>query len=160
MRTVQSRLDNLNPIAGCIIGPLLGHQNTKQLKILDDLIPILQLALSAEILASNRTIEKFVQSLLLESVEQAQSSQRELQTHHEDLVTWRAEEDRPREISAEFELRERVFAWLLLVDSKPKYLAACQRQQPGTGQWLLESSEFTNWENSDESYLWLNASGS
>jgi hypothetical protein len=157
---VKSRLDNLKTVAGCVIGPVLDKQTTNQLKRLEDLLPILQLALDADNLASTRAIEGYVQALQLDTAEQAQILRYDIEVHHQDAIQWREEDNQLREIAAESQLRERVFSWLLLVDSTSNYLAACQRQQPGTGQWLLESPEFLNWKNGNEPFLWLNATGS
>lgn len=129
------------------------------MKSLEGLLPILQLALNADNLKSTPTIESYVRSLHLDSAEQAQSLRHDIQAHHQDAIRWKEEEDQLREISAESQLRERLFTWLMRVDPKSNYVAACQCQQPCTGQWLLESSEFLDWENGNGSYLWLNATG-
>lgn len=159
LRTVQLRLDNMKIVAGCVFGPVLDKQTTNQLKSLDQLIPILQLALDAEKLASIRAIESYVQSLQLDSVEQAHNIRRDNQAYYENTVQRRNAEERLREASTESRLRERVLTWLHIVDPILNYHAACQLQQPGTGQWLLESPDFADWENGNESELWLNATG-
>ena len=156
---LKARLDHLQIIAGCVIGPVLDKDNLKHLKQLDDLIPVLQLALDADTLASTHAIEDYLQSLRLESLEQAQILQRDIQSHHKDALTWKKEEDRQREMAVESQLRETIFNWLTAVNPETNYLAACQRNQPGTGNWLLDSPEFLDWESGRDNCLWLNAMG-
>ncbi|MCJ1378282.1 hypothetical protein MMC17_001379 [Xylographa soralifera] len=154
---LKARLDHLQIIAGCVIGPVLDKDSLKHLKRLDDLIPVLQLALDADTLASTHAIEDYLQSLRLESLEQAQIIHHDIQAHHKDIRKWKEEEDRQREMAAESQLRERIFNWLTVVNPEENYLAACQRSQPGTGNWLLDSLDFSDWESGRDNYLWLNA---
>ena len=156
---LKARLDHLKVIAGCVIGPVLDKDSLKQLKRMDDLIPVLQLALDADTLASTHAIENYLQSLHLESVERAQILHRDIQAHHKDARRWKEEEGRQREMAAESQLREKILNWLTAVNPEAKYLAACQRNQSGTGYWLLESTDFSDWESGRDNCLWLNAMG-
>ena len=156
---LKARLDHLNIIAGCVVGPVLDKDSLKHLKRLDDLIPVLQLALDADTVTSTHAIEHYLQSLRLESLEQAQILHHDIQAHHEDARRWKEEEERQREVAAEAQLRQTIFNWLTVVNPETNYLAACQRSQPGTGNWLLESTDFLDWESGRDNCLWLNAMG-
>ncbi len=138
---------------------MLDKDSSKHLKQLDDLIPVLQLALDADTLTSTHAIENYLQSLRLESLEQAEVLHRDIQAHHKDARRWKEQEDRQREMAAESQLRETILNWLTVVDPEANYLAACQRNQPGTGNWLLESIDFSEWESGQSNCLWLNAMG-
>ncbi len=159
LRKLKTRFDHLKIIAGCVIGPVLDKDSLKHLKQLDDLIPVLQLALDAETLTSTHAIEDYLQSLHLENLEQAQVLHRDIQAHHKDAQRWKKEEDQQREMAEETHLRDKILGWLTIVNPEANYLAACQRNQSGTGNWLLESTDFSDWENGRDKCLWLNAMG-
>ncbi|KAL9045733.1 MAG: hypothetical protein Q9214_001273 [Letrouitia sp. 1 TL-2023] len=154
---LKSRLDHLKIIAGCVIGPVLDKDSLKYLKQLDDLIPVLQLALDANTLISTHALEDYLQSLRLESVEQAQLLRHDIQAHHNDARKWKEGEDQQREMTAESQLKEKILSWLCLVNPEANYLTARQQNQPGTGSWLLESKDFSDWESGRHKCLWLNA---
>ena len=156
---LKARLDQLTIIAGCVIGPVLDKDTLRQLKWLDDLIPVLQLALDADAVTSTHAIETYLRSLRLESLEQSQVLHRDVRAHHQDAQRWKEQEDRRRGLAAESQLRETILNWLAAVSPEANYLAACQRSQPGTGNWLLESTDFLNWESGQNRCLWLNAMG-
>lgn len=156
---LQSRLEHLKIIAGCVIGPVLDKDGLNQLKRLDDLIPVLQLALDVDTLISTRAIEEYLHSLRLESQEQMHALHRNIQVHHEDARRWKDEVDQQKENAAKSQLMEQVLNWLNVVNPEANYLAACQQNQPGTGKWLLESKDFSDWEVGLNKCLWLNGMG-
>lgn len=156
---LQTRLEQLKIIAGYVIGPVLDKDSLKQLKRLDDLIPVLQLALDVDTLTSTRAIEDYLHALRLESQEQLQVLHRDIQVHHEDARRWKEEEDQQREKAATSQLMKEVFNWLNVVNPEANYLAACHKNQSGTGQWLLESKDFLDWERGLNKCLWLNGMG-
>ncbi|KAK2741725.1 hypothetical protein FQN55_008224 [Onygenales sp. PD_40] len=47
----------------------------------------------------------------------------------------------------------KILSWLTPVDYAPQHNDHCKRQQPGTGQWLLESVEFKRWAATNEQTL-------
>ena len=159
MTKLQTRLDNLKIIGGCVIGPLLDKESVRYLKHLDDLIPVLQLALDADTITSTHAIEDYLTSLRLENWEQAELLRRDVQAHYEDARKWKEEDDERRKKAADIELKESILTWLAVVDPEINYLAACRRNQPGTGNWFLDSSQFADWEDGKARYLWLNAMG-
>ena len=142
-----------------MVGPLLDKQTTGQVKLIEDLIPILQLALDADKLAIAQQIKYHVEALQVDSAKQAQTLRDEIQAHHQDALRWKIEADHLREASSEEQLREKIFNWLAHSDPEVNYRSACQRQQPGTGQWLLESEDLREWEAGQDSHLWLHAMG-
>lgn len=156
---LKSRLDHLKIVAGCVIGPVLDKDSLKHLRQLDDLTPVLQLALDADTLTSIHALEDYLQSLRLESVERVQLLRHDIQAYHNDARKWMKGEDQQREITAESQLKEKVLSWLCLVNPEANYLTACQQNQPGTGSWLLESKDFSDWERGRYKCLWLNALG-
>lgn len=40
-------------------------------------------------------------------------------------------------------------------DQSPYHAAACQKREPGTGQWLLNSDAYKTWKTSSSGHLWL-----
>ena len=156
---LKTRLDHLKIIAGCVIGPVLDKDSLKHLKRLDDLIPVLQLALDADTLTSTHAIQDYLQSLRLENLEYAQILHHDIQAHRDDARRWKKEEDQQREMAEDIQLREKIFSWLTVVNPEANYLAACQRNQSGTGNWLLKSTDFSDWESGQDKCLWLNAMG-
>jgi hypothetical protein len=158
--SIEARLDNLKVIGGCVFGSLLDKQTTLQVKRLEDLIPILHLALGADNLVSTQAIEYHVQSLRLDGAEQTQILHQDIQALHKDAIQTKLEARELKDASSVTQLRERILHWLALSDPESNYQFACQRQQPGTGEWLLEDKAFLEWEAGRNSCLWLHAMGS
>ena len=125
--SMKLRLDNLKVIGGYVVGSLLDKQTTSQVKRLEDLIPILQLALDADKLASTQAIEYHVQSLRLDGAEQTQSLHQDIQALHQDAIRWKLEAEDLKGASAEIRFREKVFSWLAPSDPESNYRSACQR---------------------------------
>ena len=156
---LKTRLDNFKIIAGCVVGPLLDKDGLIDMKRLDDLIPILQLALDADNLTITQGIENYLRSFRLENLEQTHTLHHQIKAYHQDARIWKEEEDEHKQSAAESQLRRSIFTWLASVDIEVNYLSACQRNQPGTGKWLLESKTFLNWKSCQSKHLWLNAKG-
>lgn len=159
MKRIEARLNNLTVVSGCVIGTILDKQTTAYLKNLDDLMPILHLALDADSLASVHEVERELRSLRIDGVEQFQSLQHGIQAHHEAVLNWKIECDQSEEASAREHFRRRVIDWLTLVDYESNHRSACQRHQPGTGSWIFESKEYMDWETGQNPHLWLSAMG-
>jgi hypothetical protein len=51
--------------------------------------------------------------------------------------------------------RGEIIQWLSTTDPSTNYHAACQKRQPGSGRWLLESSDFKQLFITRKSILWL-----
>ncbi|KAF7976145.1 hypothetical protein HWV62_7451 [Athelia sp. TMB] len=49
----------------------------------------------------------------------------------------------------------KVYTWLAASDSSGNYNTAREKQHAGTGAWLLESEQFTDWKGTPGSALWL-----
>lgn len=49
----------------------------------------------------------------------------------------------------------KIMRWVDAPDQTPYHTAACQKHEPGTGQWLLESDAYKTWKTSSSSHLWL-----
>ena len=156
---MKAKLDSLKVVGRFLVGSLLDKQTTRQIKLIEDLIPILQLALDADNLAITQKIECYVQALQVDSAKQVQTLRDDIQSHHQDAIRWKLEADQSREASSEEQLRKKIFSWLAHSDPEVNYRSACQRQQPGTGHWLLESKDFREWEAGQNPRLWLNAMG-
>ena len=50
---------------------------------------------------------------------------------------------------------EAIRRWLCAPDPSENYHKALKQQQPGTGEWFLDSKEFSNWKSEPASFLWL-----
>ena len=159
LKMVNVRLDNLNLIGGYVVGSILDKQTTIYIKYLDDLIPILQLALDADNLASVNRIEQEIKLLQMDSIEQFRSLQDAIHAHHETTLQWREEAERSARTSVLEQTRKRIFDWLMITDPGTNHRSACQRHQPGTGAWLSESMDYREWETGNISVLWLSAMG-
>lgn len=48
-----------------------------------------------------------------------------------------------------------VLAWLRRPDVQPNLVAAVEKRQPGTGEWLLQLDKFREWVAGPEQFLWL-----
>ena len=155
MMRIEARLSGIKVVGGFVVGSILDRSTTKYLSGLDDLTDLLRLALATDSLASLQAVESELKSLRLDSVEQAQSIQDELHAHHEDLLKWKRDADVVRETA----VQGKTIAWLTMADPEYNYRAACQLQQPGTGSWLFESSEYIDWETGPNPHLWLSAMG-
>ena len=156
---MKAKLDSLKVVGKYVVGSLLDKKTTGQVKLIEDLIPILQLALDADKLAITQQIKYYVETLQVDSAKQAQTLRDDIQAHHQDAIRWKIEADHLRDAASEERLREKIFNWLAHSDPEVNYRSACQRQQPGTGNWLLESKDFREWETGQESRLWLHAMG-
>ena len=156
---VNSKLDSLKIVGRYVVGSLLDKQTKVQVKLIEDLIPVLQLALDADNLASTQGIEIDLQSFRLDSAEQAQTFRDDIHSYHRDALRWKLEADQLKEIAAQEQLREKVSNWLAYCDPEANYRSACQRQQPGTGEWLLDCKDFCKWETGQDPRLWLHAMG-
>ena len=49
----------------------------------------------------------------------------------------------------------KIISWVDAPDQTPYHAAACQKHEPGTGQWLLESDTYKTWKASSGTHLWL-----
>lgn len=49
----------------------------------------------------------------------------------------------------------KIMSWLDAPDQTPYHAAACQKHEPGTGQWLLESDTYKTWKSASGGHLWL-----
>ncbi|KAL2048384.1 hypothetical protein N7G274_000295 [Stereocaulon virgatum] len=155
--STKARLDNLKVIGGYVVGSILDKQTTLQVKRLEDLIPILHLALDVDNLVSTQAIEYHMQSLRLDGAKQMQSLHQDVQALHKDAMQWKLEVRELKNASSATQLRERILHWLAPSDQESNYRFACQRQQPGTGEWLLENKHFLDWDAGRNSCLWLHA---
>jgi Cdc6-like AAA superfamily ATPase len=48
-----------------------------------------------------------------------------------------------------------ILSWLSLNESESNHNLACKKHQPMTGNWFLESTEFSQWSHSTKATLWL-----
>lgn len=49
----------------------------------------------------------------------------------------------------------KIMSWVDAPDQTPYHTTACQKHEPGTGQWLLESDTYKTWKTSSSAHLWL-----
>jgi hypothetical protein len=49
----------------------------------------------------------------------------------------------------------KIMTWVDAPDQTTYHTAACQKHEPGTGQWLLESDTYKTWKTSSGAHLWL-----
>ena len=149
---IQLRFDNVRVVGNYVVGTLLDKQTLRHLKRLDGILPILQLALEADSLASTHAVESLIRSLQLENAEQTDLLRQDIQAIH-------GQAERVSRDSAQLKLRKSVMQWLAVADPHINHGSACQRRLPGTGLWLLEDLDFIEWEIGHNNYLWLNALG-
>ena len=152
LRRIQLRLDTVKVVGNYAIGTLLDKQTLRHFKRLDGILPILQLALEADSLASTHAVESLVRSLQLENAEHTDLLRQDIQAIH-------VQAEQSSKDSAQLQLRKSITAWLAIADPHTNHRAACQRRLPGTGHWLLEDEDFMEWEARNNTYLWLNALG-
>jgi len=56
--------------------------------------------------------------------------------------------------------RQKLVTWLSSIDPSTYYNSARAKHEPTTGDWLIvNNKEFRAWENSPDSFLWLNGKG-
>lgn len=152
LRRIQLRLDSVKVIGNYVIGTLLDKQTLRHLNKLNGILPILQLALEADSLASTRAVESLIRSLKLENAEQTDLLRQDIQAIH-------GQAERSSRDSAQLQLRKSVMSWLAVANPHINHRSACQRRLPGTGHWLLGDLDFVEWEVGHNNYLWLNALG-
>ncbi|KAL8793896.1 MAG: hypothetical protein Q9195_003515 [Heterodermia aff. obscurata] len=150
LRRIKLRFDSVRVIGNYVVGTLLDKQTLRHLKRLDGILPILQLALEADSLASTHALESLVRSLQLENAEQTDLLRQDIQAIH-------GQAEQSSKDSAQVQLRKSIMRWLAVADPLTNHRSACQRCLPGTGRWLLEDSGFMEWEVGHNNYLWLNA---
>lgn len=51
--------------------------------------------------------------------------------------------------------RQEIFRWLSPPDPSSNHNSAHKKQQPTTGAWFLNSSQFAEWRTNSNSFLWL-----
>lgn len=159
MRRIHVRLEKVTIVGGCAIGMILDKRTTADVKHLYDLIHILQLALDADNLASVHALERELQSLRLDVVDQALDIRNDVQALSEDVSNWKSEIDFLTESSGQEKDREKVLDWLAYADPEGNHVSAYQKRQPGTGSWLLKSTDFVDWEAGRTPHLWLGGMG-
>lgn len=59
----------------------------------------------------------------------------------------------------EVEHRVKILEWLSPPEHSPPHLSACDKQQPGTGDWFIQSSTFHEWQHTRSSRMWLYGKG-
>lgn len=156
---IQLSLDKVKVVGNYVIGTLLDKQTLRHIQRLDGIVPILQLALEADSLASTHAIESLLRTLQLDNTEQTGLLRQDIQALRGDNLQWKLEAKETAAESAELRLRTSILKWLALSDPTTNHRAACQRHLVGTGQWLLESAEFADWEAGHKPHLWLQAMG-
>lgn len=50
---------------------------------------------------------------------------------------------------------EKVLSWLRLVNTSTNHKLACDKREPTTGDWFLQSESFVNWTKTQTASLWL-----
>jgi hypothetical protein len=55
--------------------------------------------------------------------------------------------------------RQRISSWLSSVDVMANHDAACQKHEPTTGDWLIESPDFEEWKAKAGGFVWLHGFG-
>ncbi len=55
--------------------------------------------------------------------------------------------------------REAILSWLSDVDPSARYNLARKKHEAGTGEWLMNATEFQTWQESPSSLLWLYGQG-
>lgn len=156
---IQLSLDKAKVVGNYVIGTLLDKQTLRHIQRLDGIVPILQLALEADSLASTHAIENLLRTLQLDNTEQTGLLRQDIQALRGDTLHWKLEAKETAAEFAELRLRTSILNWLALADPTSNHHAACQRHLLGTGQWLLESAEFVDWEAGRKPHLWLQAMG-
>ena len=48
-----------------------------------------------------------------------------------------------------------IVRWLSTTDPSSNHIAACQKRQPSTGEWLLKSPQLLSWMEKSNALLWL-----
>lgn len=73
--------------------------------------------------------------------------------------TWRYGDD-VSEVKALLELVKpsHIRVWYSAPDATHEHIAACGKKYPGTGMWLIKSSQFSNWLTNENSVIWLKGS--
>ena len=51
--------------------------------------------------------------------------------------------------------QNKIIRWLQYTDPSTNHNAACERREPLTGNWLLQSDDFAKWEREPKQLLWL-----
>lgn len=49
----------------------------------------------------------------------------------------------------------KIFRWLSSPDPSSNHNSAREKQQPTTGAWFLDSTQFAEWNTTSNSFLWL-----
>jgi Cdc6-like AAA superfamily ATPase len=83
-------------------------------------------------------------SQLINVAHQVDEVTAQLSSLKQDLLEWRQDDQYLK-----------IMSWLDAPDQTPYHAAACQKHEPGTGQWLLESATYKTWKTSSGSHLWL-----
>jgi hypothetical protein len=63
-----------------------------------------------------------------------------------------------RQAFREFKLsheQDKIIQWLQYTDPSTNHNAACERREPLTGNWLLQSDDFAKWKREPKQLLWL-----
>jgi ankyrin repeat domain-containing protein 50 len=51
--------------------------------------------------------------------------------------------------------QDNIIRWLQYTDPSTNHNAACEKREPLTGNWLLQSDDFTKWKQESKQFLWL-----
>lgn len=71
---------------------------------------------------------------------------------HEDVCRKRHKELLELKLSYE---QDQIIRWLQYTDPSTNHNAACEKHEPSTGRWLLQSNSFSEWEHKLNGLLWL-----
>jgi hypothetical protein len=55
--------------------------------------------------------------------------------------------------------KDKIIKWLSFADTSINHIAAQEKHEPMTGNWLMKRSEFEHWKTAPNSLLWLHGKG-
>ncbi|KAH0550901.1 hypothetical protein GP486_007735, partial [Trichoglossum hirsutum] len=112
----------------------------KSLSVIKNAREVIELAL----LSDQHTILKAVEQYLAVVAEDVRDIRTMLNENRKQLTELKLSRE-----------QEKVIQWLQYTDPSTNHNTACELHEPETGNWLLQSEDFTTWKQESKKFLWL-----
>ncbi|KAM5354928.1 hypothetical protein ACJ41O_001574 [Fusarium nematophilum] len=133
------------------IGKVLDSDITKALDKLDQLRPILQIALAADQRVLSAAIESYAKSIsedlhkLQRTTEDIQGT---VQSSFKQAVSAKKEAE-------DLVKRQNILDWISTLDQTGRYQILIDSHHKGTSEWFMQSRDYTEWSSAKFTNLWL-----
>ncbi|KAI9764110.1 MAG: hypothetical protein M1840_008670 [Geoglossum simile] len=151
---ISGQLENPTFIGKHVIGERFDRKLKKALLVIEDARKLIELALLSDQHIIVNAVERYLR-VVAEDVRDIHTTLSESKKRLAEI------EDSSREWHQQFqELKlsydqDMIIRWLQYTDPSTNHNAACEKREPLTGNWLLQSDNFAKWKRESKQFLWL-----